>query len=156
MLRITKESEYAFLLLSALISEKNTPKSATMLSEQTGIAGPITAKVLKRLVRHNILFSLRGVHGGYQLSRPPEEISALDVVDAMEGSPELVDCALHDIDCSLANHCRISPFWQRLNADITHMMAQKTLDAMYHDAPICTRPVIIADRRAHLEEKNSV
>ena len=89
MIRITKESEYAFLLLSALLDEDDVPKSATKLAEQTGIAAPMTGKVLKRLVKNNILASTRGAYGGYTLTREPQAVSVLEVVEAMEGAPEL-------------------------------------------------------------------
>ncbi|SUO96297.1 SUF system Fe-S cluster assembly regulator [Suttonella ornithocola] len=133
MLRITKESEYAFLLLSALLAEDDTPKSATALAEMTGIAGPMTGKVLKRLVRFNILSSTRGSRGGYTLARPAENISALQVVEAMEGAPELVDCAHGECNCAFADFCTISPFWQQLNDDIQSMLAAKSLADMQRD-----------------------
>lgn len=131
MLRITKESEYAFLLLSALLAEDNVPKSATTLAQLTGIAAPMTGKVLKRLVRYDILTSSRGSRGGYVLSKQPHEISALQVVEAMEGTPELVDCAKND--CALANFCTVSPFWQQLNQEINQMLAGKNLADMQRD-----------------------
>lgn len=133
MLRITKESEYAFLLLSALLAEDDTPKSATTLAQLTGIAAPMTGKVLKRLVRHDILISTRGSRGGYVLSRAPHEISALQVVEAMEGVPELVDCAHNAVSCALAQYCTVSPFWQQLNQEINQMLAGKNLADMQRD-----------------------
>ena len=127
MLRITKESEYAFLLLSALLDEDETPKSATKLAEQTGIAAPMTGKVLKRLVKFNILASTRGAYGGYTLTRNAKDISTLEVVEAMEGKPEMVECAGAGRDCALAARCGISLFWLNINEDIRNMLAEKSL-----------------------------
>ncbi|MDO5090726.1 MAG: SUF system Fe-S cluster assembly regulator [Cardiobacteriaceae bacterium] len=133
MIRITKESEYAFLLLSALLDEDDVPKSASKLAEQTGIAAPMTGKVLKRLVKYDILASTRGAYGGYTLTRAPEEVSVLEVVEAMEGAPELVDCVKGGKDCAFAPRCRISPFWLSVNHDIRDMLAAKTLLDMQRD-----------------------
>lgn len=130
MIRITKESEYAFLLLSALLDEDDSPKSATKLAEQTGIAVPMTGKVLKRLVKHQILVSTRGAYGGYTLTRAPQAVSVLEVVEAMEGAPEMVDCVKGGQDCAFAGRCRISPFWLGVNDDIRNMLASKTLQDM--------------------------
>lgn len=130
MIRITKETEYAFLLLSALLDNVDEPHSASVLAEQTGIAVPITGKVLKRLVREGVLTSTRGAYGGYHLGRHPADITALDVVQAIEGHPELVDCAHGAIDCAFAEHCRISPFWRQLNDEITNMLSRRTLADM--------------------------
>lgn len=130
MLRITKESEYAFLLLSVMLADDGTPKSATVLAERTGIAVPMTGKVLKRLVRGDILSSTRGSRGGYVLAHKPEDITALQVVEAMEGSPELVDCVHGHYGCALADFCRISPFWQQLNQEIHQLLANRNLADM--------------------------
>jgi Rrf2 family protein len=42
-------------------------------------------QILRNLVTHGILRSTRGVEGGYSLTRPPEQISLLDVIEAIEG-----------------------------------------------------------------------
>lgn len=130
MLRITKESEYAFLLLSAVLAADGTPQSTTLLAAATKIAVPMSGKVLKRLAQRGILTSVRGAHGGYRLSREASTISALDVVEAMEGIPELVECANGEGSCVLANHCQFSPFWVRINDDICAMLRKKTLADM--------------------------
>ena len=130
MIRITKETEYAFLLLSTLLESDEIMHSANSLAELTGIAAPVSGKVLKRLVREGVLISTRGAYGGYQLAREAENITALDVVKAIEGQPELVDCAHSDFDCAFADHCRISPFWRHLNDEITAMLKNRTLSDM--------------------------
>lgn len=132
MLRLTKEGEYAFLLLSALLEAPEQAKSATTLSQQTGIALPMTGKVLKRLVKHHILTSTRGAYGGYQLIQAPETVTALAVVQAMEGVPELVDCLGRSRRCELVAHCQISPFWRQLNADIQAILESRTLADMQY------------------------
>lgn len=141
MLRITKESEYAFLLLGELIDTGDAPKSAAYLARHTGVAAPIAGKVLKRLVRHTVLVSARGARGGYRLARDPAQITALAVVQAMEGTPELVDCIGAKSDCTFVGQCRISPFWRRLNSEITQMLAAKTLAGIAHENPAAVFPL---------------
>lgn len=130
MLRITKESEYAFLLLSALLEHDGEAQSAKTLSGATGVALPMTSKVLKRLVKNNILNSTRGIHGGYALAQEAATVTAFDVVQAMEGAPELVDCVSEGFNCELAPHCRISPFWRSLNDEIATLLEEKSLADM--------------------------
>ncbi len=48
-------------------------------------------QILRSLVIHGILRSTRGVDGGYALTRPPEEISLLDVIEAIEGPMDAGD-----------------------------------------------------------------
>ncbi len=130
MLRITKESEYAFLLLGAVLAADGAPRNTTTLAKEARIAVPMSGKVLKRLTQQGILASIRGAHGGYLLSRTPEDITALDVVEAIEGGPELVECTNSEHHCALAEHCKLSPFWQEINDDIRAMLAGKTLADM--------------------------
>ncbi len=130
MLRITKESEYALLLLSVLSGQPDKPQNATELARQTGIALPMTGKVLKQLVKQNILSSTRGAYGGYALKRVALSVSIFEVIKAMEGAPELVNCIGDDKSCVLAQNCRISPFLHQLNDDIQAILEKKTLADM--------------------------
>ena len=130
MLRITKETEYAFMLLGAVLAADGTAKNTAYLAGRTRIAVPMSGKVLKRLTQRGILESTRGAYGGYQLSRYAADITALDVVEAMEGTPELVECAASENNCALAEHCQLSPFWLTLNNDIRALLADKTLADM--------------------------
>lgn len=130
MLRITKETEYAFMLLGAVLAADGAAKNTAYLAGQTRIAVPMSGKVLKRLTQRGILESIRGAYGGYQLARNAATITALDVVEAMEGSPELVECASSENSCALAGHCQLSPFWLSLNDDIRALLADKTLADM--------------------------
>ena len=130
MLRITKETEYAFMLLGAVLAADGTAKNTAYLAGRTRIAVPMSGKVLKRLTQRGILESTRGAYGGYQLARAAENVTALDVVEAIEGTPELVECAASENNCALAEHCTLSPFWLEINDDIRTMLAAKTLAEM--------------------------
>lgn len=128
MLRITKESEYAFLLLSALLRDNSgVHQNAMMLAETAGVSVPMSGKVLKRLVKYGLLQSVRGAHGGYTLTRAPEDISALEVVQAIEGSLGIVDCVEGETACALIEKCHISPFLLYLNEDIKALLKNRTL-----------------------------
>ena len=76
MLRISRLTDYATVLLAALAGEPARVQTATALAEQTHIAAPTVSKLLKQLQRSGLVTSTRGLHGGYQLARPPGQISA--------------------------------------------------------------------------------
>ena len=63
------------------------------LAEFYGLPEPYLAKVLKALVRADILAATSGPRGGYRLARPAENISALDIVTAVDGHRALFHCA---------------------------------------------------------------
>src|SRR5712671_989057 len=57
----------------------------------------------------------RGLHGGYQLSRPAAQISAAAIIDALEGPVALTDCSAGHGNCEIEDTCRVGRVWQRLN-----------------------------------------
>ena len=115
MLRISRLTDYATVLLAALASEPARVQTATALAERTHIAAPTVSKVLKQLQRAGLVTSTRGLHGGYQLSRPAAQISAAAILDALEGPVALTDCAAGHGNCGIEDSCRVSRVWQRLS-----------------------------------------
>lgn len=115
MLRISRLTDYATVLLAALAGEPARVQTATALAERTHIAGPTVSKLLKQLQRAGLVTSTRGLRGGYQLARPATQISAAAILDALEGPMALTDCAAGHGNCEIEDSCRVSRVWQRLN-----------------------------------------
>ena len=79
MLRVTKLTDYATVVLTALAARPGTVLSATELAERAGLEAPTVAKVLKPLAQAGLVEGFRGAHGGYRLARAASEISLVDV-----------------------------------------------------------------------------
>ncbi|HUO19747.1 MAG TPA: SUF system Fe-S cluster assembly regulator [Steroidobacteraceae bacterium] len=126
MLRISRLTDYATVLLAALAGEPGV-RTATALADETRIAAPTVSKLLKQLQRAGLVTSTRGLHGGYQLSRPPAQISAAAILDALEGPVALTDCAAGHGNCEIEESCRVSRVWQRLNLAIRRALYDVTL-----------------------------
>jgi FeS assembly SUF system regulator len=127
MLRISRLTDYATVLLAALAGEPGRVRTATALAEQTHIAGPTVSKLLKQLQRAGLVISTRGLHGGYQLARPAAQISAAAILDALEGPVALTDCAAGHGNCEIEESCRVSRVWQRLNLAMRRALYDVTL-----------------------------
>jgi Rrf2 family protein len=65
---------------------KGIAVSRRVLAEHYGLPEPYLAKPLKSLVRAGILTATSGPNGGFRLAREPEDITALDIVEAVEGA----------------------------------------------------------------------
>jgi Rrf2 family protein len=63
-----------------------------VLAEHYGLPEPYLAKPLKALVRAGILTAASGPAGGFRLARRPEDITALDIVEAVEGTSQPFVC----------------------------------------------------------------
>jgi len=118
MLRMSRLTDYATVLLAVLASEPQRVQTAAALAGQTRIAPPTVSKLLKQLQRAGLVISTRGLHGGYQLARPAAQISAAAILDALEGPLALTDCAASHGVCDIEETCRVGRAWQRLNLAI--------------------------------------
>src|SRR6201995_2185470 len=127
MLRISKLTDYATVILAALAEEPQLVRTATTLAEQTRIAAPTVSKLLKQLQRAGLVASTRGLHGGYQLAKPATQISAAAILDALEGPVTLTDCSAGHGHCEIEATCRVGKVWQRLNLAIRRSLYDVSL-----------------------------
>ena len=70
-----------------------TPVPCSKLASKGKMPERFLLQILRNLVTHGVLRSTRGVDGGYTLTRAPEEISLLDVIEAIEGPMDAGDPA---------------------------------------------------------------
>jgi len=127
MLRMSRLTDYATVLLAALAGEPGRVQTATSLAEQTRIAAPTVCKLLKQLQRAALVSSTRGPRGGYQLARPAAQISAAAILDALEGPLALTDCSAGHGNCEIEETCRVGRVWQRLNLAIRRSLYEVSL-----------------------------
>jgi FeS assembly SUF system regulator len=127
MLRISKLTDYATVILAALAEQPGHLQTAAALAEQTRIAPPTVSKLLKQLHRAGLVTSTRGLHGGYQLARPATQISAAAILDALEGPVALTDCSAGHGNCGIEATCRVGRVWQRLNLAIRRSLYEVSL-----------------------------
>src|SRR4051812_6552534 len=98
MLRITKLTDYAVLVLSDMFRAAGS-RAARDVAETTRIPQPTVSKVLKLLARAGLVASERGKHGGYRLARAASGISVADIVDAVEGPIAVTECSSEQRGC---------------------------------------------------------
>lgn len=127
MLRISKLTDYATVIMAVMAEQPEHLRTATALAEQTRIAAPTVSKLLKQLHRAGLVASTRGLHGGYQLARPATQISAAAILDALEGPVALTDCSAGHGNCGIEDTCRVSRVWQRLNLAIRRSLYDVSL-----------------------------
>ncbi len=84
--------EYALHCLTWIAGPVEQPPSSRDLAEIQGVPPAFLKKIFPKLEKAGIVEAIGGIRGGYRLARSPEQISVLDVVDAVEGSKPLFDC----------------------------------------------------------------
>ncbi len=113
-MQINRETDYA---ISCILHMAKKPEDVFALNEiakHQFIPKIFLAKILQKAVKAGIVRSYRGTRGGFQLSRKPEEISLLDVIDIIEGPILLNMCVADPKKCSISDTCSVYPVWVKL------------------------------------------
>jgi FeS assembly SUF system regulator len=129
MLRISKLSDYAIVLLSEIAREQGVHGiTARQLAENTRIALPTVVKLLKLLKEHGVLLSMQGRNGGYRLARRPAETNLAVIIEAVEGPIALTECMTEVLDCQIHRNCNTRPHWVHINAAFRQALSVVTLN----------------------------
>jgi len=127
MLKMSRLTDYGTGVLAYLAGAGDRPHSASEVAELTGLPGATVSKVLKLLTRSGLVTSHRGAQGGYVLSRPATDITAAEVIDALEGPVALTECSIEAGSCELESVCLVGDAWQRINIAIRHALDEISL-----------------------------
>jgi FeS assembly SUF system regulator len=127
VLRISRLTDYGTVVLAQLAANEGKVCSAAEVASATGIALPTVSKLFKSLARAGLVTSTRGAHGGYELARRPQDISAADVIDALEGPVSITECSGSDSHCDFESVCNVGGAWQRINVAIRRALNEVSL-----------------------------
>ena len=127
MLRLSKLTDYGTVVLAHLAANNDSVCSAADVATATGVAVPTVSKLLKSLGKNGLVTSKRGANGGYKLSRDPRDISAADIIDALEGPVSITECSASDSQCEYEGFCSVGGAWQRVNIAIRRALDDVSL-----------------------------
>ncbi len=100
---LNKSSLYGLYAVVTMASESDRRVSVKEVAARFRVSESHVAKILQQLARARIVASTRGVGGGFQLARPADELTMLDIVECLEGTrpTQCSDCSLrHDGGCA--------------------------------------------------------
>jgi FeS assembly SUF system regulator len=135
MIRMTKLTDYASVLMTYFARETGRAYAARDLAAEAHLPPPTVSKILKALARGGVLTSQRGLKGGYALARAPEEISLTDIIVAMEGPMTLTECGEDVGHCPHQSMCPVTANWQRINFVLREALSTISLAEMTHPLP---------------------
>jgi FeS assembly SUF system regulator len=130
MLRVTKLTDYATVVLTVLAARPGDVLSAADLADTAGLEPPTVSKLLKPLAQAGLVSSQRGARGGYRLSRDATEITLIEIVEAMEGPLAMTECSQHESHCGIADQCGVRANWRLINDVVADALRGVTLAQM--------------------------
>ena len=135
MLRISKLTDYATVIMADLAGRDGECCSSPVVAESTRLEAPTVAKVLKTLARAGLIESVRGVNGGYRLSQPARAISVASIIRAMEGPIALTECGLEPGRCTREHDCHLKGNWQRIGETVERALESLSLADLSSSLP---------------------
>ena len=127
-------TQYAVRILNYLANESDDKLvSAKTLSEKLDIPYKFLAKIMTNLVKEEFIRSIRGREGGFELSRPANEINIAQVLDVISGSLEDKSCILGIGECDTRKKCALHDQWLKPKIMIRKMFEKTTLDMLKGD-----------------------
>lgn len=130
MLRVTRLTDYATLVLTVMAGAPEALHSATGLAERARLESTTVSKLLKTLAHAGLVAGQRGMHGGYRLARAPGDITLMQIVEAMEGPLGMTECSVHEGNCGIEDHCGVRANWRRVNDVVAEALRGVTLAQM--------------------------
>jgi Rrf2 family cysteine metabolism transcriptional repressor len=138
MLQVSQRTHYGLRAMTELAKAYgHGPRSLARIADAEHLPAGYLEQLAIPLRRAGLIESTRGAHGGYQLARPPAQVSVGDIVRALEGAVTPVECLSEDYpsgSCVRELGCLSRPVWQRVKDSIDQVLDSTTL------ADLCATP----------------
>ncbi len=128
MMELTRKGEYAIRGI-VYLAGRPTDKVCLLNDIATAVDVPSTflAKIFQQFSKIGLVKSFRGTGGGFMLGRAPENITLLEVVEAVEGPIVPNRCVVNPSDCDRSGYCNVHPVWKRVQDEVCKALAGVTL-----------------------------
>lgn len=131
---VSTKAQYGLRALIEIARGEGDAVPLKDVAERQGISQHYLEQIASNLRRAGFIKSIRGAHGGYRLARAARDISAYDVVTAMEGSIAPVSCVEDDHVCDSQNVCGTQSLWYRVDAALRDVLGGTTLADLIEDS----------------------
>lgn len=127
MLGFSQTTGYAIQALICIASEECQNVSTADIANCSKVPRPYLCKIVNSLTHKGLLIARRGVKGGIKLARPAEEITLLEIIEAIEGKNWASECLLNLNACAELDHCPTRELWHDTKEKIREKLQHTTL-----------------------------
>ncbi len=128
-MRITQEADYA-VRICIVLDSKGEKMGAAAISEAACIPQKFSLKILRKLGEKEIVRSYKGAYGGYELARDSNQLSILEIIEAIDGEMLISKCLECDYDCSRnpkKSCCKVHIAFGAINKKLTDNLGAITI-----------------------------
>jgi len=130
-MKISTRGEYGLRALMEMGMEPGSAVSLREIAERQNISLDYLEQIMPSLKTAGLIKARRGAHGGYQLTRPAEEITLYDALVALEGSLDPKECLSDDVPeeerCPASGSCAVQEVWIDMRDAMKYALKKKTL-----------------------------
>ena len=119
---LSNKTGYAVLALACMINDKQEWYKVDDIVKRTDIPKPYLHKILHALGKSGFIQTKRGYRGGMSLSHPADQITLLDIVEAVQGEERMDRCLLGLAGCGDERNCPVHEFWSAQKEKIIKSM----------------------------------
>ena len=134
-MQITRQADYAIRAVRYLAKAQQGPKPRVAtrdVAEKMKIPPSFLAKIISQLSIAGLLHTSRGARGGVTLAREPQDISILDVVEAIDGPILLNECVGTNKPCDFEGECLVHPIWMEVQESLVKRLRETRFDVLYN------------------------
>ena len=130
-MQITRQADYALRAMIFLARmDSNTRAATSQIAEEQLIPPSFLAKIISQLSIAGLIHTSRGARGGVTLARPAEEITLLEVIEAIDGPIALNQCTLSKNGCPFQENCPIHPVWCDAQSELVQRLSKTTFASL--------------------------
>jgi Rrf2 family protein len=143
VLKLTKKADYGLIAMRYLAENGASASSAKDIAEAHGIPSELLAKILQKLVKARLLTSLHGTNGGYKLARRAHDISALEVIKAIEGPLFITSCVTRTgEECGQTSRCTVREPLRKVSQSIEEVLSKITIGDMGEQGAVTAEELV--------------
>lgn len=136
-MQITRQADYALRAIYHLTKLEPTQRAATsQIAEEQHIPPSFLAKIISQLSIAGLIHTSRGARGGVSLARSPEEITILEVVEAIDGPIALNECTSSPEACPFGENCPLRKLWCGTQSELINKLRTTTFAQFLAEAAL--------------------
>jgi Rrf2 family protein len=124
---VSTKAQYGMRALIEVAVGGDRPTSLKTVADRQGLSHQYLEQIFAVLRRAGIVESIRGARGGYRLARRPDQLSALEVVELLEGTVSPVQCIDDEASCGRTGACSTEPLWREVDAAVRTVLGGTSL-----------------------------
>jgi Rrf2 family iron-sulfur cluster assembly transcriptional regulator len=150
-MRLTTKGRFAVTaMIDLALQQSSGPVALAGISQRQNISLSYLEQLFSKLRRHELVDSVRGPGGGYQITRPLSEVSVADVILAVDEPLDTTQCGGKK-NCTDEGPCMTHELWSSLNEKMLEYLDSVSIQCLVnkHNTQITERPIEFVEKAAH-------